>query len=44
MAPVVAGVGVEALAGIAACYKVPQTLYHFTTREAQQKILQGGII
>ena len=44
MAPVVSGVCVETLAGIAACYKVSQTLYHFAMREAQQKILKDGII
>lgn len=36
-APVVGAAGIEAAAGIAACYRVPRALYHFTTREAYQK-------
>jgi RHS repeat-associated protein len=43
-APIVGGIGVEAAAGFAACYRVPQTLYHFTTREAYQKIIQDGLM
>ncbi|KRD13496.1 hypothetical protein ASE39_19100 [Acidovorax sp. Root267] len=43
-APIVGAVGIEAAVGIAACYRVPQTLYHFTTREAAQKITQDGLI
>ena len=43
-APIVGALGFEAASGIAACYKVPQTLYHFTTREAAQKITQDGLI
>ena len=43
-APYIGAIGVEATAGLVSCYRLPGTLYHYTTKEAAKKISQDGVI
>ena len=43
-APYVGAIGYEAASGLVACYKVPEKLFHYTTKEAANKISQEGVI
>ncbi|WP_428142920.1 RHS repeat-associated core domain-containing protein [Delftia acidovorans] len=40
-APYIGAIGVEATAGLFSCYRLPGTLYHYTTKEAAKKYIAG---